>query len=59
MAIIGIVYGKNKSRKKKSQIPNDFAKKPTMQIKHPRVLELNDEEEIFLASPLTPRREIG
>ena len=44
---------------KKSQIPNDFAKKPTMQIKHTRVLELNDEEEIFLASPLTPRREIG
>lgn len=59
MAIIGIVYGINKSRKKKSQIPNDFAKKPTTQIKHTRVLELNDEEEIFLASPLTPRREIG
>lgn len=59
MAIVGIVYGINKIRKKKSQIPNDFAKKPTMQIKHTRVLELNDEEEIFLASPLTPRREIG
>ena len=48
MAIIGIGYGKNKSRKKKSQIPNDFAKKSTMQTKHTRVLELNDEEEIFL-----------
>ena len=66
MAIIGIVYGKNKSRKKKSQIPNDFAKKLTMQTKHTCV-ELKDEEgfffgiseEIFLASSLIPRREIG
>ena len=47
MAIIGIVYGKNKSRKKKSQIPNDFAKKLTMQTKHTCV-ELKDEEDMFL-----------
>lgn len=47
MAIIGIVYGINKIRKKKSQIPNDFAKKPTMQIKHTRVLELMMKKRYF------------
>ena len=55
MAIMEKIKVERKSHKSQTILQ----KKPTMQIKHTRVLELNDEEEIFLASPLTPRREIG